>query len=108
MHSQRLFVAEARDMTANEFQQHLEDLLLGLRPIQETWDKVGADLTIELVDEKGRPVRGALLDSHLRHSVQGDYELIGTTNTHVRTHFTVPRGKTDLDLGTLEEPIETP
>ncbi|NQV31817.1 MAG: hypothetical protein HQ515_03940, partial [Phycisphaeraceae bacterium] len=96
MHSQRLFVSEARDMSAKEFQQHLEDLLLGLRPIQETWDKTGPNLTIELVDEKDRPVRGARLGSHLRHSVQGDYEWIDNRGQHVEASISDDQGRVTL------------
>ncbi|MCP4450284.1 MAG: hypothetical protein GY809_02400 [Planctomycetes bacterium] len=96
MHSQRLFVSEARDMNANEFQQHLKDLLLGLRPIQETWDKTGPDLTIELVDEKDRPVRGASLGSHLRYSVQGDYEWIDNRGQYVKASISDDQGRVTL------------
>lgn len=71
--SQSLFTSEARSMTRDRFQAHLEDLLAGMRPMQEVWDRVGPDLNIDCVDENGLPIPGVLAGRDMRRTDQGAY-----------------------------------
>jgi|GEM_PF-2022561 len=61
--AQDLFIDEVSGVTAEQFQQHLEKLLAGLRPMGELWDRVGSNLELRLVDEGGAPVAGARIES---------------------------------------------
>ncbi|MBP7049951.1 MAG: hypothetical protein KBE65_02945 [Phycisphaerae bacterium] len=63
--AQDLFVSEASGVTAEQFQQRLEKLLAGLRPMGELWDRVGSNLELRLVDEQGAPVAGARIESRV-------------------------------------------
>jgi len=69
--SQSLFTSEAGRMTRDRFQVHLEDLLAGMRPMQEVWDRAGSDLNIDCVDENGLPIPGVLVGRDMRRTDQG-------------------------------------
>lgn len=66
--AQDLFVSESSGVTIEQFQGRLENLLAGLRPMRERWDRTGSDLEIRLVDEQGMPVAGAWLGPRLQYA----------------------------------------
>ncbi len=95
--SHRLFVTESRDMTKARFQTHFETLLQGLRPMHELWDQRGSDLNIELIDEEGRPVAGALLGKYLRRRNTGTFHWLDATGHRQECLVSNEQGKVRLN-----------
>lgn len=94
---QRLFVTESRDMTRAQFQSHFETLLQGMRPMQELWKQTGSDLNIELIDEEGRPVAGALLGKYLRRRNTGTFHWFDATGHRQECWVSNEQGKVRLN-----------
>ena len=66
--AQNLFVSDSSGVDRGEFQRRLEFSLAGMRPMRERWEQVGSEISIQLVDEQGAPVQGALVGTNTRWS----------------------------------------